>query len=176
MRLGYVIGERRGGIDSLLAEVAGQLDREGWQLAGVVQHNPERKGARCDMDLAILGGATVRISQHLGALSSACRLDAAGLEDAVGQVAATLDAARPDLLIVNKFGTAELGGRGFRPLIGRALEDGVPVLIGLNRLNLAGFDAFSGGIGVALPDAREPVLAWCRSLRQSAGQLEPPAI
>lgn len=162
MRLGTVIGERRGAVDRVLAEVAGRLGAQGWRLAGVVQENPEVPGQRCDMDLVLLeGGARVRISQGLGPLAHGCRLDPAGLEAAAGQVAAGLETAPPELLIVNKFGTAELSGRGFRPVIGRALELGVPVLIGLNRANLDGFDAFAEGLAEPLPPDPAAILAWC---------------
>lgn len=173
MSLGYVVSARRGGVDDLLARVAALLADEGWRLAGVVQINAERPGRRCDMDLALLGevgGAAdpVRISQCLGPLARGCRLDPAGLEDAVGRVAVRLEQAPPQLVIVNKFGKAEIGGRGFRPVIARALELGVPVLLGVNQANLDGFSAFSEGFGTPLPDALDPVLAWCHGAVQAA--------
>jgi len=168
MRLGYVIGARRGGVDRLLAEVATHLAAEGWDLAGVVQVNAERPGRRCDMDLAVLGGGSVRISQCLGPLARGCRLDPSGLETAVGLVEAALDARPPQLLIVNKFGKAEIGGRGFRPLIARALGQGVPVLTGVGPGNLDGFLAFAEGLGEALPDSPAAVLEWCRGAIRAA--------
>jgi hypothetical protein len=168
MGLGYVVSARRGGVDLLLADVAARLAAEGWRLAGVVQVNAERPGRRCDMELAVLGGETVRISQCLGPLSRGCRLDPAGLEAAVGQVDAVLDAKAPQLLIVNKFGKAEIGGRGFRPVIARALGDGVPVLLGVNRANLDGFAAFAEGFGTPLPEDAEAVLDWCRGVARAA--------
>ena len=168
MRLGYVIGAQRGGVDRLLAGVAAQLSAEGWHLAGVVQVNAERPGRRCDMDLAVLGGGAVRISQCLGPLARGCRLDPSGLETAVGQVEAALDAGPPQLLIVNKFGKAEIGGRGFRPLIARALGEGVPVLTGVGPGNLDGFLAFADGMAEALPDSPAAVLDWCRGAIRAA--------
>jgi len=163
MRLGYVIGTGRGAVDRLLSAVAARLEGEGMRLAGVVQINAERPGQRCDMDLAVLGGDRVRISQCLGPLARGCRLDPVGLEEAVGQVGAAL-ARRPQLLIVNKFGKAEIAGRGFRPVIAQALGDGVPVLLGVSRANLDGFDAFADGLAEALPAETAPILDWCRSV------------
>lgn len=169
MRLGTVIGERRGAVDRVLSDVAVRLAAQGWRLAGVVQENPEVPGRRCDMDLVLLdGGARVRISQCLGPLARGCRLDPTGLEAAVGQVAAGLETALPQLLIVNKFGKAELSGRGFRPVIARALELGVPVLIGLNRANLDGFDAFAEGLAEPLPPDPAAILAWCAGAARQA--------
>ncbi|WP_209424753.1 DUF2478 domain-containing protein [Pararhodobacter sp. SW119] len=160
--LGYVISEGRGTVDPLMSEVAGALRAQGWPLAGVVQVNTETgPDTKCDMDLQVLAGAeAVRISQRLGRLARGCRLDPQGLERAVGLVEQALS-ARPRLLLINKFGKAELEGRGFRPTIGRALAEGVPVLTAVNRGNLPGFHDFTGGLGTALPPERDAVLDWC---------------
>lgn len=161
--LGYVTGGERGAADVLLAEVAADLRVAGVPLAGVVQMNEVFDPARpCHMDLHILDGSDViRISQNLGALSKGCRLDPAGLEQAVGLVARALEAG-PALMIVNKFGKQEADGRGFRPLIGQALAAGVPVLTAVNAGNLAAFDAFAEGLGVPLACERDAVMGFCR--------------
>ncbi len=166
--LGYVISEGRGTVDPLMAEVAHRLMVQGWPVAGVIQLNSETgPETKCDMDLQILTGAEpVRISQRLGRFARGCRLDPAGLERAVGLVERALD-DRPRLLLINKFGKAELEGRGFRPLIGRALLEGVPVLTAVNRGNLPGFHAFTDGIGTALPPEPGAIIDWC------AGQVAP---
>ena len=160
--LGYVTGGERGQADVVLAEVAARLRAEGAALAGVVQLNDEFDAARpCHMDLHILTGTqVVRISQNLGALSKGCRLDPAGLEQAVGVVARALEAG-PELLIVNKFGKQEADGRGFRPLIGQALAAGIPVLTAVNAGNRAAFESFADGLGVALACSHEAVLQFC---------------
>lgn len=159
--LAYVIGGGKGEGDRLLAEVAEVLHRRGWPLAGVVQINTERGEAPCDMDLSVLGRSErIRISQSLGPHSQGCRLDPEGLETAVGLVAGTL-AEGPRLLIVNKFGKAEIEGRGFRPLIGEALAAGIPVLTGVKALNLEGFRAFAGGFEEALEADVGAILRWC---------------
>lgn len=160
--LGYVVAEGRGASDLLLADVAATLHGRGWPLAGAVQVNENTDPGRpCQMDLHVLtGGAAVRISQDLGVLARGCRLDPDGLERAVGLVEVALTSS-PKLLIVNKFGKQELDGRGFRPVIGRALADGIPVLTAVNACNLAGFEAFAEGIGTRLPADRAAVLAWC---------------
>ena len=92
----------------------------------------------------------------------AVSLQIRALEQAVGIVEAALDAG-PRLLIVNKFGKQELEGRGFRPVIGRALSQNVPVLLAVNAGSLDGFDAFAGGIGYALPPDADVVFDWCRA-------------
>ncbi|MGF6860471.1 hypothetical protein ABIE69_001031 [Rhodobacteraceae bacterium MBR-64] len=163
--LGYVTTDRRGTADPLLCDVAARLRGLGWRLAGAVQVNLETDPERpCDMELHVLvGDQVVRISQNLGAHSGGCRLDPAGLEAAVGLVEAALD-DRPRLMIVNKFGKQEVDGRGFRPVIGRALVMGVPVLTAVNPDNMPGFAAFAGGMGIALPASVAQVLGWCLGL------------
>jgi len=167
--LGYVVGAERGAVDNLMAEVAAHLAGRGWPLAGVLQINSETGAStRCDMDLQVLTlGTRVRISQRLGPLSRGCRLDPQGLEEAVGLVEHALDQG-PRLLLINKFGKAELDGRGFRPVIGRALAAGVPVLTAVNQANLAGFESFLEGLGTALPPQAGSVIDWCLALPDSA--------
>ena len=159
-------GAASGARDRLLTALAARLGAAGWRLAGAVQINRESAPGRPhDMDLLVLtGAARVRISQRLGAQSQACRLDAGALERAAGLAEAAFDAAPgalPDLVIVNKFGKQEGEGRGFVPLIGRALAAGVPVLSAVGAANRAAFDAFAGGLAEELPADAEAVAAWC---------------
>ena len=160
--LGYVTAEGRGASDRLLAGVAEALRARGVPLAGAVQVNRDTDPAKkCDMDLHILSGTDrVRISQDLGRLSRGCRLDPDGLERAVGLVAAALEAG-PALLIVNKYGKQEIGGRGFRPLIGEALARDIPVLTAVNPGNVAAFLDFAGGMATPLPPLAGSILEWC---------------
>lgn len=159
--LAYFTTEERGLSDRLLAALADRLRARGLRLAGAVQVNVDRPGShRCDMDLHVLTGSdVVRISQNLGRESRGCRLDPGGLERAVGLVAAALD-ARPDLLIVNKFGKQEAEGRGFRPLIGEALAREVPVLTAVSASNRAAFLDFCDGFAEELPPDPAALEAW----------------
>ena len=158
--LAYVIGDGRGALDRLLSEVATSLAACDVALAGVVQVNTDRDETHhCNMDLQVLGRVeTVRISQHLGNAALGCRLDPEGLETAVGLVEATVDGAA--LLIVNKFGKTEGEGRGFRPVIARALGQGIPVLIGVSRDNLPLFQTFCEDLGDEIPADLPDILEW----------------
>ncbi|MDR7126225.1 DUF2478 domain-containing protein [Pseudotabrizicola sp. 4114] len=163
--LGFVSAPERGDGDRLLARVAERLTATGIALGGVVQINTETDPDRpCLMDLRVLSdGSVFRISQSLGRHSQGCRLDAAGLEEAVGRVASALLAAPPHLLILNKFGKQEAEGRGFRPVIAQALSLGVPVLTSVSAKNRAGFDLFAAEFANTLPSDENAVLAWCLS-------------
>jgi len=86
-------------------------------------------------------------------------LNPAALETAVGLVAASLQEGA-DVMIVNKFGMHEAEGRGFRSLIADALSDGIPVLVGLNALNLPAFMDFSQGLATGLPCESAALTEW----------------
>lgn len=164
--LGYVVSEGAGQGDRLLAELALTLQNRDWRLAGAVQMNVSFDPARpCHMDLHVLSGAeVVRISQNLGAGASGCRLDAQSLEHAVGLVAEALRAA-PQLMIINKFGKQEADGRGFRPLIGEALQQGIPVLTSVSPANLDGFLAFAGDLAHPLASQTNELLQWALAMQ-----------
>ncbi|GAW36169.1 hypothetical protein RA2_03238 [Roseovarius sp. A-2] len=165
MRIAYVMAEGRGDTDLLLHGLALRARARGLRLCGTVQINSDCDADRpCDMDVQVLpDGPVIRISQSLGPGAQGCRLDPAALEQAVAESEARLDAGC-DLVIVNKFGKHEADGRGFRGLIAEALGLGVPVLVGVNRLNAPRFQNFCEGLAEPVaPDAR--VLdAWVKSL------------
>jgi hypothetical protein len=164
MGLGYVSIGGRVATDRFLSRIASALQARGVRLAGTVQTNIARADrARCDMDLIVLpDGPVLRISEDRGDLARGCRLDAGALEQAVVGVAAALPGAQ--MLIVNKFGKQEAEGRGLAPLIAEALARDIPVLVGVNGLNLPAFRAFADGLQTALPPDEDRVLDWCRGM------------
>ena len=159
--LAFFTSTERGQTDRLMAEIAERLRARGLRLAGAVQVNVERPDSpRCDMELHVLTGTdVVRISQNLGRASRGCRLDADGLERAVGLVEAALTQG-PDLVIVNKFGKQEADGRGFRPLIGEALVRDIPVLTAVGPSNRAAFLAFCEEFAEELPPDADALCDW----------------
>ena len=170
MRLAHISIAGRGETDRFLAAVAARLEMAGVRLAGTVQSNTARADrTRCDMDLRVLpDGPVYRISEDRGAAARGCMLDHGALEQTVAEVARRMDGA--DLLIVNKFGKAESEGRGLVPVISDALARGLPVLVGVNGLNLPLYLDFAGGLSAALPATEETVAAWClQGLEELAG-------
>lgn len=170
MNLACTMAPGRGDTDLMLAGLAATLAARGLSVCGTVQINTDRADAGpCDMDVRVLpDGPVLRISQNLGAQARGCRLDPAVLETAVGLVSARLEAGA-DLLIVNKFGKHEAEGRGFRNVIAQALARDIPVLVGLNSLNLAAFDAFAEGLATRLPPEPGALARWATAaVQQSA--------
>lgn len=160
MQIGYVSLPGRGATDACLSAAVALLEARGLSLAGTVQTNPERPGQHvCDMDVRVLpDGPVLRISQNLGAGARGCRLDGDALETAVAEVAQRLDGAA--ILVVNKFGKLETAGRGLVPVIAEAVGRGMPVLCGVNRLNMCAFLEFSDGAAIALPPDPEAIAQW----------------
>ncbi len=165
MHIAYVCKPGRGAVDEVLAEAVAALTAQGLRLAGTVQSNTDRADrAHCDMDLRVLpDGPEFRISQDLGAEARGCRLNPSALEQAVVEAGARLAGA--ELLVINKFGKHEAEGRGFRDLIAEALSQGMPVLLGVNALNLPAFVEFAGDLATALPPDARAITAWVESAR-----------
>lgn len=163
MKIAYTFSPDRGATDLLLADVANTLLAGGVKVCGSVQINTQPEDdTRCDMDVRVLpNGPVIRISQSLGRGSRGCRLDPESLERAVGLVEGRLD-EDAEVLIINKFGKHEAQGRGFREVIAKALLRGIPVLVGLNRVNEAAFRAFSADMAVELPPVERELIAWVR--------------
>lgn len=166
MKLGYVILPGRGRVDLLLAEVVERLETQGMALAGTVQTNAQRNDrALCDMDLRLLpDGPIVRISVDRGPEARGCRLDADVLERSSLWVSDTLE--RSELLIVNKFGKQEAEGKGLCGVIAKAVERGLPVLVGVNGLNLPAFLAFADGMAEKLVPDTAYITDWCLRARR----------
>jgi nucleoside-triphosphatase THEP1 len=167
MNIAYTMASRRGGTDRLLQEVAEFAIAHGLRTCGIVQINTEcESGGPCDMDVQVLpDGSVIRISQSLGRGAQGCRLDSQALEEAAGQVAASLERGA-DLMIINKFGKSEAQGDGFRSVIAEAIARDVPVLVGLNAANEAAFETFSGGLAVKLAPETVMLSNWIRAVSE----------
>lgn len=168
MQFAYVMMSGKGQTDLLLAEFARSCQASGQRVDGVVQINTERpKSNRCDMDVQVLpDGPTIRISQDMGADTTSCALDPDALERAVHMVSERLD-AETDLLVINKFGKHEASGRGFRDVIALALEKGVPVVAGLNRMNVENFIEFSGGTAQEITPTPDALKVWLKAAQNA---------
>ena len=66
------------------------------------------------------------------------------------------------MLIVNKFGKRVAEGKGLVPVMGDAVDLGIPILLGVNDFNFAAFLAFAGEEALALPTDVASVVQWCR--------------
>lgn len=166
MNLAYTMTQTTGDLDRVLYDLANILADAGWKTAGVVQVNSDREDCHaCDMDVQVLpDGPVIRISQFLGKEAKGCRLDPAALETAVEEVAKRLGEG-VDVLIINKFGKHEADGRGFRNAIAQAIGHDIPVIAGVNTLNLAAFMEFSEGTAVQIDAEATKLVEWLETTK-----------
>ncbi|WP_246534459.1 DUF2478 domain-containing protein [Aliiroseovarius lamellibrachiae] len=165
MKIARVTSQKQGETDRLLSALVARLQAKGVALAGIVKDLSHESSFEngCDMKVQVLPkGPVIQITQNLGAGSDACRLDPSAIAEAVTRVeGGTLEGAA--LFILNKFGPEEVAGRGFVSAIGRAVQLGIPVLVGVSGASCASFDAFAGGLAEELPDDPNALDAWCRA-------------
>lgn len=160
MRLGYINLTDGDELDKCLSQLVTLFEEAGMKPSGAI-HAPYKSANRskCDMDLQILpDGPILRISQNLGEHASGCRLDSAALEAATAEAASRANGA--SVLIVNKFGKHEAEGRGFVSMIIDAMERDIPVIIGVNNINLEAFLSFADGCAEILPADPNYIANW----------------
>ncbi|MCQ0091378.1 DUF2478 domain-containing protein [Roseovarius sp. M141] len=157
-----------GDIDAFLTEISETLNVSGLRIRGALQSRGAA-GDEChcaDMDLTTLqSGRTFRISQPLGNGSRGCRLHPGALAECASFIGAELHAGA-DLLILNRFGRGESEGRGFRDLIGTAINLGVPVLTAVRPTYADAWTAFGADIACDLPMQRAAVLTWAAQAQE----------
>lgn len=148
-------------IDQALLEIADQLRRQGYRLAGAVRADVTTlEENRCNMFLEDLATSIVYpMSQDLGTGSDACRLDDGALDTIADRVEASLQDGA-DILILNKFGKQESEGRGLRGPIVSAVEQGIPVLVGLSPGRVESWNEFCGAAGEILNPDEMAVYRW----------------
>jgi nucleoside-triphosphatase THEP1 len=142
----------------VFARLAEHAKRAGLGLVGMVQQELPHPG-RTSPDRILVdldGGAPIDITEERGDGATACHLHVQALEEAVGRLIGRLDVEPlPDLMIVSKFAAVEIDGHGFRQAVERAVERGVPVLVGVTTDHLPGFRAFADGLEVVFEDDGE---------------------
>lgn len=164
MNIAYVTLPGRGRIDDCIAGAVMHLERRGVRLCGTVATPHDDPDAHpCDRNVRILpDGPATRISQALGSGSRGCRLDPASIESLAIDVERRL--AGSDILVVNKFGKQESLGRGLCSAIVRAADLRIPVLVGVNALNLPALLDFTAGEARRLEPEPDMITGWALSL------------
>ncbi len=158
--LGVVSYPEGGNVEDLLARFADSLRGQGVAVGGLLQRSSREANGRPRMEMIdIASGKTSLISQNLGGKSSACCVDLTGVADASGTLRRAI-AARPDLLIINKFSGLEAKGGGLRAEFLDALASGLPVLTGLSERHRAAFEEMAQGIGKYLEATDQALAEW----------------
>ena len=171
--IGYQAGFK---IDDFLRRIIDRLRADHISLSGALQENTGGGEGLCSA-MTLVDLASQRrfgISQDLGSQSKGCRLDARGLSEIGALLDRTLD-QHIELLVLNRFGTAEAEGGGLRSVFARAIDAGIPILTAVRPPYLDAWAEFHGGLAVDLPTDLDRVLAWSgnavrelRAARQAA--------
>ena len=154
-----VVRRDNGGVDDLVAGFALSLINRGWWVRGLVQeiHDGIHDGVFSLVDLG--NGESYPITQNLGKLSSACRLDPAGIAAASGVMQRIADEGA-DLAIFNRFSGLEAEGEGFSAEMLSIMSREIPTLTIVPERHPAAWRRFTGGLAVELEDSRSELESW----------------
>jgi len=111
----------------------------------------------------LMSGETLPIMQDLGAQATGCRVDPSAIAVAARLLERALE-AKPDLLVVNRFGRLESEGGGMLAEIGRAFVEGIALIICVPRRYGDAWNAFAAGLDAQLPPSREAIEAWWKGI------------
>lgn len=161
-----IVSDGSANVDALLDDVARHLLQQGWRVRGLLMTYPQpERGCAGVMTLVDLAtGDEYPASQDLGGASNACRADPQGFARA-SQVLRRAAEEGADLVIVNRFGSLEAAGGGFRTELLDLMAQGRPLLTAVASRFLPDWERFSGGTPL-LPARREAVDAWLAGLPQ----------
>lgn len=170
-------------VDTLLADFAVALSRNGERIGGVVQRNLKDAAGRSNgmQVIDLLTGQEISICQPLGAGAMACKLDPGGLAEASLAVSRAI-VEDVSLIIVNKFSKQEAAGHGLRSELAEAIIAGGPVLTAVPEKCFDAWRDFTGDRGTTLLCARHVVEDWWhevssrRANAQAAMQAAVPAL
>lgn len=160
--LGAIVAPDSGQADELLAWAAEACRAHGKQVRGVLMETPPHEAGQ-PRPKAVLRdlhtGESYSILQDRGPLSRGCCLDTNVLSRAsiVLRRAAT---EKPDLVIVNRFGSSEAEGEGFTEELLALIEAGIPLLLIVNTRYLEAWRHFNGGMGDEIACEQTSVAGW----------------
>lgn len=159
-----IVHEGRGQVDTLIAGLVAQLRGAGHRVLGIMKEPPVENPGSCDQDMILIDiaqGDRYNISQNLGTCSEGCKLNPEAVT-AASVVLRRAIAAKPDLIIVNRFGKLEMIGDGFHAEILAVIEAGIPVITAVSTDHYSAWEEFTGGCAVKLAPEPAEVAAWCQ--------------
>lgn len=148
-------------IDELLETVVRTIKSGGHTVAGHLQRQTPDGPTCCAATFLedVATGEQQRITQALGPGSRGCRLDPQALAQVSGRLLSSIS-PRTELLVLNRFGKGEADGHGFRAVIERACDFGVPVLTAVRPTYEPAWTEFTGGFGRFLRCEPDLALDW----------------
>jgi len=163
--IGAIVYENDEYPDALFKWIVGRCRARGLALAGVLQH-PAFEGAdpSCDVVLEdLVSGRRTVLFDDRGSGAKGCRLDVGALLEAAMEIERSFE-TNPALLVLNKFGKIEAEGGGLCGVMAKAIELGIPVVIGVPARNLEAWRSFADEFATELPAASDQVGRWLARL------------
>lgn len=151
--------------DEVFKWIVSQCQARDLALSGVLQY-PAFEGAdpSCDVVLEdIVSGHRTLLFDDRGAGARGCRLDIGALLEAAMEIERSFE-TNPSLLVLNKFGKIEAEGGGMCGVIAKALELGIPVVIGVPARNLEAWRNFADEFSTELPGDTDQIERWLTRL------------
>lgn len=162
INIATVIHGGDGEYDWLLKEFVDELKIAGWDVQGLLTKHS--KNPMIIYNLA--DGKEFVISQKLGKESQSCSLDLGSLAGAAFVLRKGLK-DRADLVVVNRFGTAETEGKGFIAEFLALISEDIPVLTLTNDKYLTAWREFTGGLAEELEPTKEALYGWIKRVKAS---------
>ncbi len=160
-RVGVLIYDTSLEIEAILTAAIERLRARALSVGGLLQRFGEQlpNGKYRMWVDDVTTGESVRLDKPRGAGASACIVDPDALAQAACMLRRTTE-ARPDLIIVNRFGHAEAEGGGMRAEIAEAVCSGATVLLAARFTYLSALEDFLGGSPTVLLHSATAVADW----------------
>lgn len=160
-----VIHAGNGEGDPLVKEFADELTAAGWNVQGLLtRHSKDPTGVVPMTIYSLANGQEFIISQQPGKGSQSCTLDSGGLAQAAFVLRNALE-EQADLVIVNRFGSAEAEGKGFLSEIIALVSNNIPVLTLTSEKYLSQWREFTGGLASELSLNKQELHDWFKTVR-----------
>lgn len=158
--LATIIHAGEGEYDDLLRNFVEELKTGGVNVQGLLTKHYKNPMIIYD----ISSNQEFIISQVLGKESTGCSLDLGKLAGAAFVLRKAIE-EKPDLVIINRFGTAEAEGGGFINELQMLISEGIPVLTLTADKYLDAWQAFTGGLAEEIAPNKEALHAWFNKIK-----------
>ena len=165
-RIAVVQGAPGSVIQELFAELVGRW-RVDADIAGVLAQSHGLADRACSAGYldSIGSGERFAMFQNLGAGSTGCHLEAAGVLTAAARVNEDI-ATGCDLVVLSKFGKLEAAGSGLRDAFATAVAAGVPLLTSVAPALETEFQAVASSCYSVLPANTAAIADWWNTVRK----------
>ena len=146
----------------ILWQAIHQLQQQGMRVAGLINPLDSQGNKMRHLVCSLTDKREYPIMQLSGASSNTCSLNPSRLADASIIIREALNNP-PDILVFNKFGSAETAGKGLIQEYAAAALAEIPVITLIRATHLAAWQAFTDSMGVILPCSVEAIIQWANT-------------